>query len=454
MSKPRRLPQDGRALGTDRQPQSATGTTAAVATLVLLSLAYGMSIIDRMVLNLLVDPIKLTFGLSDAQMGLLQGFAFLLIYSIAGLPLGWLADRWDRPKLIAIAMSVWSVMTAACGVATGFWALFACRAGVGTAEAGLSPSAVSLISQTFPLRRLAAALSIFALGGALGSGLALLAGGALFGALSANGGIDIPGLGHLEAWQGTFVIISAPGLLLAAAIFTLRDPRSTTKTQARATEPAPWRATLVSHFRDRLTPLVGLHVGAACVICGQMALLSWGPSVLVRTYGWTIQRTGLIVGAVILTTSMLGLIGGGLLSDHLAKRGAPGRVSPCIWGSGTSLLGVITFSLAPSPSAAIGGLAVTLLFTMMAGGASMAAVQSITPAQLRGFATAVLVMATGISSATAPMAVGLLNDHVFHRPEGVNLSILSYSAPVLLLGWIAFIVAARHPSMKVPVHVP
>lgn len=153
------------------RPVVAWGIVAA------LFVAYIFSFIDRMIIGLLVKPIKADMGLSDTQISLLQGMAFALFFTLAGLPIGRLIDRAPRMRVVAAGIALWSVMTALCGAVTSYGQFFAARMGVGVGEAVLSPAAYSIISDSFPRRRLGVAMGVYGLGSAIGAGLAFMIGG-------------------------------------------------------------------------------------------------------------------------------------------------------------------------------------------------------------------------------------------------------------------------------------
>ena len=145
----------------------------------VLMVAYTFSFIDRYVIALLIEPIKQDFDLTDTQIGLLSGLAFAIFYTTLGIPIGRLADRYNRRRIISVGIFVWSLMTGLCGLAQSFWQLFAARVGVGVGEAALSPAAFSLIADSFPVERIGRALSVYSVGVYFGSGLAFIIGGAV-----------------------------------------------------------------------------------------------------------------------------------------------------------------------------------------------------------------------------------------------------------------------------------
>ena len=195
----------------------------------VLFLVYVVNFVDRQILSILANDIKADLGLDDAQLGFLYGTAFAIFYALFGIPLGRLADAWSRTRLLSIGLALWSSMTVLSGFARNFATLTVARVGVGVGEASSAPTCYSLISGMFPARMRGLALGIFSAGLFTGSGLSLLIGGNIVEAWNAtwpNGGP----LG-LKGWQGAFIIVGAPGLLLAMWVLSLREPpQETAKT--------------------------------------------------------------------------------------------------------------------------------------------------------------------------------------------------------------------------------
>ena len=176
----------------------------------ILFVGYVVNFVDRSILSLLLEPIKLELSLSDAQLGLLGGLAFAVFYTFLGIPIAALADRRSRGKILAVSMGIWSAMTALCGLAASFWGLLLARIGVGVGEAGASPPSHSLISDYFPIEKRATALSIYALGIPFGT---------MIGSYVGGWGADTIG------WRNTFFLVGLPGIFVALVIlFTLREP--------------------------------------------------------------------------------------------------------------------------------------------------------------------------------------------------------------------------------------
>src|SRR5689334_15504740 len=192
----------------------------------VLTLANVSGFLDRQVLSLLVPAIERDLQISDTQMSYLIGLSFSVFYTVLGLPIAWWADRASRRNIMAGGVTLWSLMTMLCGVAASYPRLLLARIGVGVGEATLSAPSVSLIADYFPRERVGIAMSVWSLGTFLGSGLAYFIGGWVVGAVTAAGTVRLPLAGLLRPWQLVFVLVGAPGLLIALLMLTVRDPRA------------------------------------------------------------------------------------------------------------------------------------------------------------------------------------------------------------------------------------
>ena len=221
--------------------------------LVILTLTYTCSYIDRYILSVLVEPIKAEFGVSDTLMGLLGGFAFALLYTLAGIPIARWADRGNRRTIIALGVAAWSLMTVASGFARSFLQLALARVGVGLGEAACTPPAHSLLADYFPPEKRATALAIYSMGIPFGVMFGFLAGG---------------WIAHFFDWRTAFVVVGAPGLLLALVVrLTLREPERGRLDIAPASAPFTLGETLALIFRHRALLLIQLG-GAFYAIAG------------------------------------------------------------------------------------------------------------------------------------------------------------------------------------------
>ncbi|WP_213982013.1 MFS transporter [Sphingomonas sp. dw_22] len=239
----------------------------------LLLLVYILNFVDRQILSILADDIKRDLGLKDQDIGFLYGTAFGVFYALFGIPLGRLADSWHRVRLMTLGLALWSTMTALSGFARSGTALSLARIGVGVGEATASPAAYSLISDWFPKRLRATALAIYSSGIYLGGGFSLFIGALIV----QKWNLAYPGGGPLGlvGWQAAFLAVGIPGLIVAAWIFTLREPvRGHSEGIATPPHPAPFRAflnellTIVPPFT-----LIGAAQGGAAVLVRNVAVL-------------------------------------------------------------------------------------------------------------------------------------------------------------------------------------
>ena len=264
------------------------GSAYANYTLGVLVVVYVFNFLDRQIVSILAERIKADLGVSDAQIGFLYGTAFAVFYAVFGIPLGRLADVWDRRKLIALGLAFWSAATALSGLARGFGQLAAARIGVGIGEASASPAAFSLLSDLFPPARRATVLAIYSSGIYIGAGLGLGLGGLIVDRWDAAFAGGSPPFG-LAGWQVAFLAVGLPGLLLAGWVATLREPvRGVMDGLPARVEPHPWRA-FGRELRAVVPPLTVLHLvlvragrwivaknlAAAVAIAGAALALTW-----------------------------------------------------------------------------------------------------------------------------------------------------------------------------------
>jgi MFS family permease len=392
----------------------------------VLMVCYTLSFIDRQILSLLVGPIKRDLGISDTRVGLLQGLAFALFYTLLGLPMGRFADRGSRRNLIALGVFFWSLMTAVCSVARSFWSLFFARMGVGVGEATLAPSAFSLISDYFPKERLGTALSIYAMGIFIGSGLALIVGGTVVGAVTQLPAVDLPVVGTIASWRLTFLIVGFPGLLVGLILYTIREPvrRNLLRTSDGQVSQLSVREVL-TQLALRWQSVVGVSVGLSSQAMCNYALLAWAPTFFLRVHGWSPGRTGLVLGILILTIGCCGMYAGGRLCDRWQQQRileAPLKVGVVSTISAGAFF--VLSMLVPGVEWRLTLLAPALFFLAMPVGSSYAALQLIFPNQARGQVSALLIFTINVGGLTmGPLLPGVFNDYLFRNGNMVGYSL-------------------------------
>jgi MFS family permease len=408
-------------------------------TVFVLMVCYTLSYCDRQILAFLVGPMKQELHISDTEVGLLQGIAFVLVYTLAGLPMGALADRSSRRNIIAVGLVVWSVMTSLSSVARSFVSLAVARMGVGIGEATLSPCAFSMITDSFPKERLGTALSVYTMGIQLGSGLALIIGGLIAQSVSQMPPVDIPLLGTIAAWRVTFLLVGAPGLLILLLLLTVREPRRQTALldASGAIASLDFRA-LMRQLRLRWRTTLGLALLIGCQATCNYVLLGWGPTFFDRMHHWPKSQVGLVLGLTTLGCGCLGLFVGGRLSDRWQGEGITDsalRVGLiALTGIGLTL---VPATLVPDAAWTVALVIPAVFFIGLPIGCGYAAVQLIFPNQARGLVSAIIIFAVAlIGLGFGSLLPGLLNDHFFHDELriGASMSITVALAVVIGLG--------------------
>jgi MFS family permease len=401
--------------------------TYAWYVVVILFLAFVVSFIDRQIISLLVEPIKADLGISDTQIGLLQGFAFTVFYTFAGIPLGRLADKKNRKVIIVVGMFLWSVMTAMCGLAKGFTHLFIARVGVGIGEAALTPSSTSMISDYFPKDKRGKPIALYFMAVYVGVGLSFILGGLVIGIVSNAGDtLVLPLLGELSAWQMTFLIVSIPGLLLVLVMQTVKEPfRHGMVTSDGRDVDSGLGATkdfFMTHFKAYAVMFLGFGLAGSMAI----GFFAWTTPLFNRIHGWETSTIGLTFGSIIMVMGTLGIILGGVIADRLLQKGQQhAYIKVAIW----AVLGAMVFSgsaaMMPNPYVAFALLCPAVACFGMPVALAPAAVNYITPNQFRGQAIAIYIFVVGmINNILGPISVGVLNDYLFNDPMAINRSML------------------------------
>jgi MFS family permease len=314
-------------------PNSGFGTKGYRAyVLSALLTVYIFNFIDRTIINILTEPIKLDFGLEDWQMGLLGGPAFAVLYTFLGIPIARGAERFNRVIIIVVAVALWSLFTALCGFALSFLTLFLFRVGVSIGEAGCTPPAQSLIADYFKPKSRATAVSIYALGVPLGGMLASIFGGQIAG-LSGHdfgawiGSIGLGGLfsgvnwSEVSGWRIAFVLVGLPGLILALVVLlTVKEPPRgyTDPTSLQGLE----RVSFSEAFKVLLAKPAYWHVVTGAMLASFVGygVGQFTTSFLIRTHGLTIQTASLLFGIILGLMAAIGVFSSGYLADKLSKR--------------------------------------------------------------------------------------------------------------------------------------
>ena len=398
---------------------------------VILTIAYVFSFLDRQILSLLVEPIKADLGISDTQMSLLQGLAFGIFYTLLGIPIGRLADRRSRRGIIAAGITVWCLMTAACGLAKNFTQLFIARIGIGVGEATLNPSAFSLISDYFPRERRSRPLSFYNMGVSLGAGLAFLAGGKIIAWVYSMPPLTLPVVGELFQWQSVFFMVGLPGLLVAVLMFTVREPSRKDKMVTTDNPSGDDTFTLrqcAAFLWERKNTYGTLFLGMSVVTIMGYGYFSWIPAMFMRTWDWSIAEIAYSYGIIILIAGPFGVNYAGWLADRWYNKGrkaAHMRVTliGCIIMVPTSIL----VPLMPTPELALIMLLPQNIGAAMATAMGGASLMMIVPNQLRAQTTAIYYFVINVLGLTlGPLLIALVTDQYF-----ADESMLRYSIAIV-----------------------
>ena len=405
--------------------------------IVILFLAYTVAYIDRQIMALLIEPIKRDLHISDTGVSLLIGFAFVIFYTIAGIPIGRLADKKNRRMIIAVGIFCWSLLTAICGLARNFWQLFLARIGVGVGEACLSPAAYSLIADYFPKSRRGMAISLYSSGIYVGAGLAYIVGGFIIEMISHAQDFVLPVLGHLRPWQLTFFLVGIPGLIIVALMGTVKEPYRREVLDlgdGNLGNDLSIGATL-SFFRSYWRVYSTLLLGFAMEATLSYGYFAWIPSMYIRSFGWSAGDIGYTFGLIVIVLGTCGIVTAGVLSDWRLRKG---EIDNFLRLSIIAGICAMTFgipaALMPTPALALTLLCPTVFFLGFHVGLAPAAVNFITPNQLRGQAMAIYIFVVAlVGMSLGPTGIALITDYVFRDDQALHYSIAIFTGIFALL---------------------
>ncbi len=429
-----------------------------------------LSYTDRQVLSLLVDPIRGDLGISDTQISLLLGTAFAVVYGIAGIPLGFLADRRSRRNLIMMGVAVWSVGTMACGLSRNFGELFASRIVVGLGEAALSPAAISLISDYFPPARRGTAVGFFLSGIAMGSGAAILIGGAVLHVVELGILAGTP-LAVLAPWRLVLLMIGAPGLAWAMLILVIREPerRSAEMTEngelnavgagvtqltsappgamsggdgASARVGAGAGGTASARRMATWLAVVPVYLMLAAGSFVDNAVGAWSPTLLIRDFGRDPAQVGLQLGVLLTAGFGGGVLLGGVFADRAGARGGwPGKLRVCLVAAGFILPAALLMN-SRDVFWVMTGVPLYFALSGIVTAVGFSAILDMVPNRSRGLAMSVsFFLNVALGAGLGPTAVALAAAEIFGAARGlgppVALTVVSGYALAFVAAWVA-----------------
>lgn len=378
------------------EPSATLSRRAPAIALAMLTVVYAFNFIDRQILVILQEMIKEDMGLSDAQLGLLSGFSFALIYVTAGIPIAYWADRGNRKNIIALALAVWSAMTALSGLAQNYLQLLLARVGVGLGEAGGSPPAHSLISDYFPPERRGTAMSIYSSGLYFGILVGYVVGGVVADALG---------------WRYTFMLLGIPGVLFALLLAAVvREPLR-----------GRWEHASVNAHKPTLgeTLRVLASYRAFMLVCIASAIANFGgygtgnfsASLYLRIHGLSLTEVGLLLAVAGGLSGMIGTFLGGYLADRLVLRDRRWYVWVPMWGMILSTPFSMVYYLSDNVTLVIAAQFLTTMAFSTFLGPCLAVSHTLVHPAMRAFTSAVLFFVINlIGLGLGPLTTGLVSD--------------------------------------------
>ncbi len=396
---------------------------------IVLTLTYTVSFIDRQIMSLMIEPIRRDLGITDTQVSLLIGLAFAVFYTLLGIPIARLADRYSRRAIIAVGITAWCFMTASCGLARSYAQLFLTRVGVGVGEAALSPCALSMMSDYFPKRTRGRAIAVYNTGITLGTGLAMIVGGSLVAHVLASPPVRLPVAGELYAWQTVFIVVGLPGLLMALLMSTVREPQRREQ-MATASGSRHLSLAAVAKYLGARIGMFGSHfVGMSTVAILTYGLSAWVPTMFLRTWGWTIREIGLAYGAVTLTAGPLAVLLASWLAERLQARGyQDAQMRSALICASVAVLGATGAALAPGPWVAVALLLPASMGTTAATANGLCALMTVIPNQLRAQSAALYYLVVNVLGLTlGPTGIALFTDYVFRDTQALRYSVACVS---------------------------
>ncbi|MEQ9532248.1 spinster family MFS transporter, partial [Marinobacter salarius] len=377
-----------------------------------------------------------------------HGFAFAIFYTLAGIPIGYLADRGDRRLIITAGLAAWSAMTVACGLARNFWQFFAARVGVGVGEAALSPAAYSLITDLVPRRQVGRALGAYGAGVYIGIGATFIFGGWLVDKLVASGGLTWWWLASLLPWQQIMILVGLPGLILAVAIFLLLpEPRKGIATTGQG--PALDAPRLTQYLRDNWQFIASLFAGFAFVSLLFNGYVAWMAEYFLRTHDWSKAYTGFWLGIIMLVCGPLGMAAGGWATDWLAReRPTTASLHVAMWGAVALLPWPPMATLVDSAELSAMLIAPIVFFSCFCFGPAIVALQMTTPVRLRAQLSALYLFVVNISGiGFGGTAIALVSDKILLDEARIGEAMAIVGSVSIVLA-VIFLATARRLKLE------
>lgn len=404
--------------------------------MLLLFLAANIYSIDKAIVGVLAEPIKRDLGVTEVQMSLLLGLAYSMFSAVLAIWLGNLVDRTTRRTLIAFSIVLWSVSTAAGGLAPDFGWFFVFRALVGLGEAAITPASFSLIADMFPPHQRGRALGTYLIGATVGTALSSIIPGWIVGA---NLHLAVPSFGPIVPWRSAFLICGATGPLIGLLFLTVREPK-----RHGLSAGVDGGVTL----GEKLTFLWGkrriigpIFAGFGLFYVAFIGISAWTAPFVMRTYHLTLPQFANTMGLVLLVGGVTGYVTGGLLADSAIGRRRGGKLSIMI-ALPFAALPCAFAGFAPTATTALVALAAIALAVPMLNVAMNTLLQELVPNRMRGFSLGMLSLLVALpAGGGGPFAIAYVTQNILNDPARIGLSFLIVGAPCLLAASTAFLCA-------------
>lgn len=395
----------------------------------VLFLAFSLAYADRHILAVLVEPLRADLGLTDTQISVVYGPAFVVMFALAGLPMGYLVDRYKRRNILVVGALGWTSATFACGLADSFGELLIARVAVGIGEACLAPAGASIIVDYFAPDRRGRATTFMGAGAPIGSALSLLCGGLILERFSS--GAILPVIGSVTAWQLVFLLVALPGFLLVVLIMLIREPAR--QERVGYGEMVPF----LPFFRSKRRAILLTYAVFSCTFMTAYAFSSWSPALLMRSHGFSPTMAATFTGFMLLGVGLIAGPIGGTLSDGLfRKHGAGGRFRVLFFtGTGQILFGLLI--AAADWRVVVVGLVGLNFFGAMSAALCYQTIGELAPNELRGRAIAIyLIIGNLLGLGVAPPAVALVTERGFGDPGMLGVAMVSVGVSAAVIGLV------------------
>ncbi len=413
----------------------------AWGVLALFCVASIISVIDRGILTLVVEPVRADLAISDLQISLLQGLSFGLFYAVMGIPLGLMADRVSRKRLLIFGIVVWSLATMYGAEAASFGELFAARLLVGLGEAALAPCAVSTIAAMFPPDRRGRPISVYLLGQAIAPGIGLFITALVLDAAPAGAFDGIPILSSLAPWRIVFFLCGAIGLVVAAMLLLYREPP---RRDVRAAQATGGLAEAFIYLRRNWMLFLPFYVGFAVFTMHTYGLAGWNATYLIRTFGASEGEVGRWLGTGAMIAGGGGALLAGWVNDRVARRSGPAGKLRLLMAICLVALPSTLLVLAPTFGVGLAMVILSIAVMPMVGTTMVSTITELVPGTMRGVAVSLFGMTNTLLGATmGPLLIAVATQEIYRDPDLIGASMTTVGLPVIALGFLLYFLASR-----------